>query len=192
MGGERQMGNVSRRTFLKLVAAGTAATVWQGNAAVPAMASATPYRLQDAKLSPSICIYCGVGCGLLVYAKDGKVINVEGDPDNPNNEGGLCGKGASAYEVYASPKRLQKVLYRAPGSEKWEEKEWSWAIPEIAKRIKKTRDANFTIKEGEVFANRANALGHLGGASHDTDECYLLAKFARSLGIVNIEHQARI
>lgn len=186
------LGTVSRRTFLKIVAAGTAATVWQGNAAVPTMAATTPYRLKDAKVSPSICIYCGVGCGLLVYAKDGKVINIEGDPDNPNNEGGLCGKGASAYEVYVSPKRLKKVMYRAPGSDKWEEKSWDWAIPEIAKRIKKTRDAYFTTKEGDVTVNRADAIGQLGGASHDTDECYVLSKFARSLGIVNLEHQARI
>lgn len=187
------MGTVSRRTFLKIVAAGATATVWQGNAAVPAMAAgSTPYRLKDTKVNSSVCIYCGVGCGLLMYAKDGKCINVEGDPDNPNNEGSLCGKGASAYEVYVSPKRLKKVLYRAPGSDKWEEKEWSWAIPEIAKRIKKTRDANFTVKEGDVIVNRADTLGQLGGASHDTDECYLLAKFARSLGIVNLEHQARI
>lgn len=186
------MGSVSRRTFLKLVAAGTAAAVWQGNQAVPAVAAPKAYRLKDTKVSPSVCIYCGVGCGLLVYAKGGKVINIEGDPDNPNNEGSLCGKGASAYEVYTSPKRLKKVLYRAPGADRWEEKEWSWAIPEIAKRIKQTRDASFVLKEGDVAINRAEALGQLGGASHDTDECYLLSKFARSLGIVNLEHQARI
>lgn len=185
------MATLGRRSFLKLMAAGTAA-VWQGNLAVPAIASPTPYRLKDTKVSPSVCIYCGVGCGLLIYAKDGKVITVEGDPDNPNNEGGLCAKGASAYEVYVSPRRLKKVLYRAPGSDKWEEKEWSWAIPEIAKRIKKTRDESFQIKENGVLVNRTEALGQFGGASHDTDECYLLAKFARSLGIVSLEHQARI
>lgn len=186
------MGTVSRRTFLKIVAAGTAATVWQGNAAVPAMAATTPYRLKDAKVSPSICVYCGVGCGMLVYAKDGKVINIEGDPDNPNNEGSLCSKGAAAYELYASPKRLTKVMYRAPGSDKWEEKTWSWAIPELAKRIKKTRDASFKAKDGDVTVNRAEGLAQLGGAAHDTDECYMLSKMARGLGIVNLEHQARI
>lgn len=187
------MGNVSRRNFLKLMAAGaTAATVWQGNTAVPAIAAPKAYRLKDTKVSPSVCIFCGVGCGLLVYARDGKVVNVEGDPDNPNNEGGLCGKGSSAYEVYASPRRLKKVLYRAPGSDRWEEKDWRWAIPEIAKRIKKTRDAGFKVKDGEITVNRAEALAQLGGASHDTDECYLLSKFARSLGIVSLEHQARI
>lgn len=174
------------------MAAGTTAAVWQGNAAVPAIAAPKTYRLQDTKVSPSVCIYCGVGCGLLVYAKDGKVVSVEGDPDNPNNEGGLCGKGASAYEVYASPNRLTKVLYRAANSDKWEEKEWSWAIPEIAKRIKKTRDASFKFKEGDVTVNRTEALVQFGGASHDTDENYLLSKFARSLGIVGLEHQARI
>lgn len=186
------MGSVSRRTFLKLVAAGTTAAVWHGNAAVPAIAAPKTYRLKDTKVSPSVCIYCGVGCGLLVYAKDDKVVSIEGDPDNPNNQGGLCGKGASAYEVYASPRRLKKVLYRAANSDKWEEKEWSWAIPEIAKRIKKTRDASFKIKEGDVTVNRTEALVQLGGASHDTDENYLLSKFARSLGIVGLEHQARI
>ncbi|EAX48182.1 Formate dehydrogenase [Thermosinus carboxydivorans Nor1] len=186
------MATIGRRTFLKLLAAGAAATVWQGNPAVPAIAAPAPYRLKDTKVSPSVCIFCGVGCGLLVYARDGKVVNVEGDPDNPNNEGGLCAKGASAYEVYISPRRLKKVLYRAPGSDKWEEKEWSWAIPEIARRIKKTRDESFKTREGSVTVNRAEALGQLGGASHDTDECYLLSKFARALGIVSLEHQARI
>ncbi len=186
------MGTLSRRNFLKLMAVSTTAGVWQGNAAVPAMAAPRAYRLKDTKVSSSVCIYCGVGCGLLVYAKDGKVVNVEGDPDNPNNEGGLCAKGASAYEVYASPRRLQKVLYRAPYSDKWEEKDWGWTIKELAKRIRKTRDEGFVRKVGDVAVNRTEALGQLGGASHDTDECYLLAKFARSLGIVNIEHQARI
>ena len=110
---------------------------------------------------------------MLVYAKDGKVINIEGDPDNPNNEGSLCSKGAAAYELYASPKRLTKVMYRAPGSEK-------------------TRDASFKAKDGEVTVNRAEGLAQLGGAAHDTDECYMLSKMARGLGIVNLEHQARI
>jgi len=186
------MGTVSRRNFLKMMAAGASATVWQGNAAVPALAAPRTYRLKDTKVSSSVCIYCGVGCGLLVYAKDGKVVSIEGNPDNPNNEGGLCAKGASAYDVYASPRRLQKVLYRAPFSDKWEEKDWGWTIKELAKRIKKTRDGSFTAKVGETIVNRAETLGQLGGASHDTDECYLLAKFARSLGIVNLEHQARI
>jgi len=187
------LSTISRRSFLKLIAAaGTTAAVWQGNLAVPAMAAPNRYRLKDTKVSPSICIYCGVGCGLLVYAKDNKVVSVEGDPDNPNNEGGLCAKGASAYEVYASPHRLQKVLYRAPGADKWEEKEWAWAIPQIAQRIKKLRDESFIRKEGAVTVNRTELLAQLGGASHDTDECYLLSKFARSLGIVKLEHQARI
>ena len=189
------MGTISRRNFLKLMTA-TAATataaVWQGNAAVPALAAPQEYRLKNTKVSPSVCIYCGVGCGLLVYARDGKVVNIEGDPDNPNNQGGLCAKGSSAYSVYANPRRLTKVLYRAPYAEKWEEKDWDWAIKEIARRIKKTRDESFIRKAGEVYVNRTEALGQLGGASHDTDECYLLSKFARSLGIVNIEHQARI
>jgi formate dehydrogenase major subunit len=191
--GDNTLGNISRRSFLKLMAAtGATATVWQGNLAVPAIAAPTSYRLKDTKVSPSICIFCGVGCGLLVYAKDDKVINIEGDPDNPNNQGGLCAKGATAYEVYVSPHRLKKPRYRASGSDTWEEKEWSWVIPEIAKRIKKLRDETFQVTEGNVTVNRTEAIGQFGGASHDTDEAYLLSKFARSLGIVNLEHQARI
>jgi formate dehydrogenase major subunit len=187
------MNKISRKNFIKLLATGaTAASVWQGNLAVPAFAAPKTYRLIDAKVVPSTCLYCGVGCGMLVYAKDGKVVNVEGDPDNPNSEGTLCPKGASAHSVYTSPRRLTKVLYRAPNSEQWEEKEWDWAITEIAKRIKKTRDTSFKIKEGDVTVNRTEELGHLGGASHDTDECYLLNKLGRALGVVNMEHQARI
>ncbi|SEJ30255.1 formate dehydrogenase major subunit [Propionispira arboris] len=183
---------LTRRSFLKLMATGTAAALWQGNKAVPAMASPQSYRLKDTKVAPSLCIYCGVGCGLLAYSKDGKIVNVEGDPDNPNNEGGLCPKGASLAELYSSPRRLKKILYRAPYSDTWEEKEWSWAIPEIAKRIKATRDKSFTKTHNGVTVNRTEKLAQLGGASHDTDENYLLMKFAKSLGIVNLEHQARI
>ncbi|AEE14766.1 molybdopterin oxidoreductase Fe4S4 region [Thermodesulfobium narugense DSM 14796] len=186
------MGKLRRRDFLKLTFAGATAMVMDGNIAVPAQASVKPFKLKDTKVSPSVCIYCGVGCGLLVYAKDGKVVNIEGDPDNPNNEGGLCAKGATSFYVYSNPLRLKKPMYRAPGSDKWEEKSWDWTINEVAKRILKTRNETFVKEVGGVPVNRTEGLVQLGGASHDTDECYLLSKFARSLGIVYLEHQARI
>lgn len=187
------MPKVTRRTFLKAMAAGAvAAGCWEGNSAVPTIVAETKYRLNDTKVTSSICIYCGVGCGLFFYAKDGVVVNSEGDPDNPNNEGGLCSKGAAMIEVFTSPKRLKKVMYRAPYANDWQEVEWSWAIPEIAKRIKKTRDESFIRTENGVTVNRTERIAQLGGASHDTDENYLLNKFARMLGIVNLEHQARI
>ncbi|MGC8482969.1 MAG: formate dehydrogenase-N subunit alpha [Thermodesulfobium sp.] len=187
------MGKFNRRDFLKLSFASAAMMVFDGNVAVPKVAYAsTPFKLKDTKVTNSVCIYCGVGCGLLVYSKGSKVVNVEGDPDNPNSEGGLCAKGSTCFSVYDSPLRLKKPMYRAPGSDKWEEKSWDWTISELVKRIKKTRDSSFVKTSNGVAVNRTEGLAMLGGAAHGTDECYLFAKVARALGIVYLEHQARI
>jgi formate dehydrogenase major subunit len=153
-------------------------------------------KMKAAKLSTSICPYCAVGCGLLCATdtKEGRIINIEGDPDHPINEGALCAKGASVFLTTASnPNRLKKVLYRAPGSDKWEEKSWDWALAEIAKKVKATRDANFIEKnaKGEVV-NRVEAIAHVGSAALDNEECWPLQAMMRALGLVYIEHQARI
>ncbi len=112
-------------------------------------------KVKSAKQTTSICCYCAVGCGLICSTdtKTGKIINIEGDPEHPINEGSLCAKGAGTYQTTAANEhRLTKVLYRAPKSDKWQEKSWDWAITEIAKRIKKDRDAGFIAKnsKGEV------------------------------------------
>lgn len=153
-------------------------------------------KMKSATQSTTICPYCAVGCGLICSTdtKAKKIINIEGDPDHPINEGALCAKGASLFQTTANnPNRLQKVLYRAPGSDKWQEKSWEWALSEIAKRVKATRDANFIEKnaKGEVV-NRVEAIAHVGSAALDNEELWPLQAMMRALGLVYIEHQARI
>lgn len=153
---------------------------------------------QKGRLTTTICPYCAVGCSAIVTSvkqKNGKwvAVNVEGDPDHPINEGTLCPKGASLYQMCNGENRLKKVLYRAPGGNKFEEKEWGWAAKRIAKLIKETRDATFTEKNGlGQTVNRTTAIASLGSAALDNEECWLYQKFTRSLGLVYIEHQARI
>jgi len=153
-------------------------------------------KVKTAKQSTTICPYCAVGCGLICSTdtKEKKIINIEGDPDHPINEGALCAKGAALFQTTANnPNRLKKVLYRAPGSDKWQEKSWDWALNEIAKRVKATRDANFIEKnaKGDVV-NRVEAIAHVGSAALDNEELWPLQAMMRALGLVYIEHQARI
>jgi formate dehydrogenase major subunit len=153
-------------------------------------------KMKSAKQTTSICPYCSVGCGLVVSTdtKAGKIINIEGDPDHPTNEGSLCAKGASVFQTTAAnPNRLTKVLYRAPYSDKWEEKNWDWAITEIAKRTKATRDATFVAKnaKGQVV-NRTEAIAHIGSSNIDMEEIWGLNAMVRALGIVYLDHQARV
>ena len=124
---------------------------------------------------------------------DGKVVNIEGDPDHPVNRGGACAKGASMRQLSPeNPWRLNKVLYRAPGGTDWEEKSWDWALDTIARRIKDTRDDNFIETDGGNTVNRNEAIANLGGSALDNEECYLLSKLTRALGMVYLEHHARI
>ena len=149
---------------------------------------------QDPGATPTttVCPFCGVGCGQVVSTKNGVVINIEGDPAHPVSEGTLCSKGAAAIQVVNNPRRLQKVLYRAPGGKAWEEKTWAWALERIATRVKETRDKTFkTAVDGRVV-NRTEAIACLGGSALDNEEAYLLAKLMRALGLVYVEHQARL
>ena len=189
---------LSRREFLKLSAAGA------GGAAVFGMAKPKTSLAADIPKSiplhkkigetTTICCYCGCGCGFITASENGSLVNFEGDPDHPINEGHACSKGGAQFQLSAhNPRRLGKVRYRAPGSSKWEEKPWDWAIEEIAKRIKNTRDSNWVTRDKSGFTvNRTEAMASLGGAALDNEECYLLAKLMRALGLVYIEHQARI
>jgi formate dehydrogenase major subunit len=134
----------------------------------------------------------------MVVATDeaGHPINVEGDPDNVINRGVLDPKSIAVRQLSTSPLRLHTVMYRAPGSAEWEEKTWDWAVGEIADRIKKTRDeswvASVKVDGKDVPVNRTEGLAWLGGAANNNEECYLSAKLARTLGVVYLEHQARI
>jgi formate dehydrogenase major subunit len=153
-------------------------------------------KVKSAKPSTTICPYCAVGCGLLCStdSKSGKIINIEGDSDHPINEGALCAKGAALFQTTANnASRLKKVLYRAPGSDKWQEKSWEWALSEIAKRVKTARDKNFIEKNAKgQTVNRVEAIAHVGSAALDNEELWPLQAMMRALGLVWIEHQARI
>ena len=142
----------------------------------------------------TICPYCSCGCGLLIATgPDGHIINSEGDPDNPVNRGALDPKSVSVRQLSQSPLRLRKPLYRAPGSDKFEEKDWEWTIAEVAKRIKTTRDATFQkTNDKGVTVNRTMGIAFMGGAANNSEECYLASKLSRALGLVYLEHQARV
>ena len=149
----------------------------------------------------TICPYDASGCGFICYVDSaGNLTNLEGDPDHPVNRGGACSKGASIAQLHngeeigtINSRRLQSVLYRAPGGSEWEEKSWDWAIDRIARKIKDTRDDNWTETNANGrLVNRTEGIASLGGAAHDNEECYLLVKMLRALGLVYIEHQARI
>ena len=184
---------LTRRGFLKLsgVGAGTAALMALGFE-VSAVASPEELRIREAVETTTVCPYCSVGCSAIVSVVDGKVVALEGLSDSPINRGSLCSKGQSIFQVANNDRRLTKVRYRAPGATDWQEKTWSEAIESIARLIKDTRDANFTKEKDGVTVNRCTGIAQLGGAALDNEECYLASKFARSLGLVYIEHQARI
>lgn len=209
---------VSRRDFLK-ISGGTLLLSSLKVNLEPAKAYAAELKIKDAKVTTTICPYCSVGCSILVYTKDGKVINTEGDPESPINEGTLCPKGASLTQMVTNPSRALKPLYRAPGATEWKEVEWDWALDQIARKVKDTRDRTFkqTAKvkvkekkkadvpdeagifkevevdvEKEFTVNRCEGIAHVGSAALDNEECYLLTRLMRSWGLTYIEHQARI
>ena len=204
---------LTRRGFLKLsaTAALTGAFSGLGHAAKPKAAKGAPaapavdriaqLKPEWSKQTTTVCCYCAVGCGLIVNtALSGsmRALNVEGDPDHPINEGALCAKGASIWQLaegnpgQKNP-RLTQVMYRKPYGTKWEEKSWDWALERMAQNIKATRDASFKEKnaKGQVV-NRCEGLASVGSAAMDNEECWAYQAFLRSLGLTYIEHQARI
>lgn len=150
-------------------------------------------RIQGAKVSVSVCPYCAVGCSQLVYSKNNRIIDIEGNYQSPINGGTLCPKGAATFGLLHSPWRETTVKYRAPYSDHWEEKPLDWAMERIARRVKQTRDQTWEETEDDVPVNRTLGIGHLGGATLDNEENYLIKKlFTAGLGIVAVENQARI
>jgi formate dehydrogenase major subunit len=151
-------------------------------------------RIRDAKVVHSVCPYCAVGCSLNVYVKEGKVIDIEGDPTSPVNHGTLCPKGSATFQYTVNSSRLTQVLYRAPYSDHWEVKSLDWAMEQIAQRVKKARDETFVerLPDGREV-NHTLGIASLGGATLDVEENYLMKKLLNGgLGIVSIENQARI
>lgn len=187
---------VTRRDFLKISGATTTGVVLSNLGLFDLGASkayAQTLKIKYGKETTTICPYCGVGCGQIVTASKGKIINIEGDPDHPINEGALCSKGSALYQVANNERRATKVLYRAPNSAKWETKTWDWAVTEITKRVKTTRDASFKLTGAAgLTIKRTEAIAALGGAAHNNEECYLWSKLMRALGVVYLEHHARL
>ncbi len=188
---------LSRRGFLKLSGAAAGGMMLPAGLSRAALAASFPLHKPIGE-TPTICCFCGVGCGAIVAAQNGRVVNLEGDPDHPINQGSLCSKGLSLAQLNTvdgevNSNRLQKVKYRAPGSSVWEEKDWDWAVERIARLVKDTRDQYFIETDGQDrTVNRLEGIACLGGAALDNEECSILVKAMRSLGLVYIEHQARI
>lgn len=151
-------------------------------------------RLRGATRTRSVCPYCAVGCGLDVYTKGGRLIDIEGNPDSPINEGTLCPKGANSFQLAVNPHRQTHVLYRKPYSDRWERVPLDWALNRVAERVKEARDAGFRHKSKDgLLLNHVTTVGTLGGATLDNEENYLIKKlFSAGLGVVSVENQARI
>jgi len=188
---------VSRRDLLRLTTRGAGGLTLLGLVDVPAARAATEeMKLSEVSEFTTSCNFCSCGCGMIATVRDGKLITMEGDVDHPVNGGSLCVKGISMFATHASPKRLGTPRYRAPGSDHWEEISWQAAAEKIARKIKKTRDENWIATEKlngvDVPVNRTEAIAFLGGAQNTNEECYLFQKAARLLGLVFVEHQARL
>jgi formate dehydrogenase major subunit len=189
---------VSRRDFLRLsVAAGTGTAlsglVGSGVNLGPSIARAQELRIKGAKTTPSVCPYCSVGCATLIHTVNGQIVNIEGDPRSPVNEGTLCPKGAAIYQLHVNPNRPTQVLHRAPGATDWEVWDLERAMDRVAELVKKTRDETFIERfpDGKTV-NMTPAIFSLGGATLDNEWNHIQQKLMRGLGVVAIENQARI
>jgi formate dehydrogenase major subunit len=192
---------VNRREFIQIsgaAAAGLALSSCAGKGGIfaPARDRAKALQIQDAKETTTICPYCAVGCGAIVHtSKSGekRTINIEGDPDHVINHGTLCSKGAALRQLVESSQRVTTPLYRAPYAKEWKKVSWDWALTEIAKRVKTTRDATFETKNSKgQIVNRTTGIASVGSAALDNEECWILQALMRAAGLVYIEHQARI
>jgi formate dehydrogenase major subunit len=192
--------NVNRREFLKLSgvsAAGAAVLLFAEEKDVLAK-DLKNSRIAKAKEVPSVCPHCSVGCGMIAYVKEGQLLQLEGNPDSPISEGSLCPKGAAsmqfAYDAVGKPNPLRelKAKHRKPNSNTWEEISLDKALDMIAQKVKETRDKTFIETANGVTVNRTEGLAHLGSACVDNEEAYLITKLMRSLGVVYLEHHARI
>jgi formate dehydrogenase major subunit len=186
---------LSRRDFLRVSAPGTAlgGLIGVGAGLAPTLARAQTLRIRSAKTTPSVCPYCSVGCATLVHTVDGAIVNIEGDPRSPLNEGTLCPKGAATYQLHVNPNRPTKVLHRSPGATDWEEWPLERAMERVAKLVKKTRDETFMerLPDGKLV-NATTSIFSLGGATLDIEWNHIHQKLMRGLGVVAIENQARI
>ncbi len=181
---------LARWPLLEQIHRGTDGT---GLEAKSAKTRALAARLRGAEVARSVCPYCAVGCGQLVYHKNGKLISIEGDPESPLSRGRLCPKGAASYELLTHAARLTKVRHRRPGARVWEDLELETAMDMVAEHVWESRERTFVEeRDGRVVMHTA-AIGHLGGATLDDEENYLIKKlFTAGLGMVCLSNQARI
>ena len=194
------MVTLTRRDFLKWtgVGVGTLVVSELGFDLAPAQAVQQTLRIQGATQSHSVCPYCAVGCSLIAYtrkAPDGSVqlLQIEGDPDSPVNEGRLCPKGATSMQLATSARRVEHPFYRAPGATAWQAVSWDFVLDKIAQNIKATRDRTFVTTDAlGRLVNRCEGLAFAGGAAFSSEEGYLATKVMRGIGTVYIEQQARV
>ena len=178
----------SRRQFLKLsVTTITVLSTGLNFDAEKARAEGYELKLKGTTEYPNICHFCSGGCGVIAYVRDGALVNLEGDPDHPTNKGSLCPKGAALGQMRGTARRITQPRYRAPGAKEWQPISWEQAVDKIAKKTKDVRDTTW-IEDG----HRTDAIGILGSAELDNEECYLLTKFIRTIGSNYSEHQARV
>ena len=148
---------------------------------------------QDAEFTRSICPYCGVGCGQMVFHKNGELISIEGDPGSPISRGRLCPKGADTFELHTHPNRLMSVKYRRPYGTEWEEIPLEQAMDMVADRLWESRNRTFIDEQDGQKVMHTKGVAHLGGATLDNEENYLIKKlFTGGLGMVCVSNQARI
>jgi formate dehydrogenase major subunit len=193
----------SRRDFLRASAGGGFALgSLLGLDLRAAQAEVRRLKIAGAREVPSVCPYCAVGCGQIVSVRQGqdgvdRIVNIEGNPESPINQGTLCAKGAATFQLAVNERRITRVLYRAPGAADWEPKPLDWAMDRIARRVKETRDQTFRERwkdptGKEKLVNHTLGIAWLGGATMDNEWNYLQCKLMRALGVVQLENQARI
>ena len=150
-------------------------------------------RTEGAEVKRSVCPYCAVGCGQKLYVEDGELVDIEGDEESPISRGKLCPKGAATFQLVTGSHRTTRVLYRRPGGTDWEEVELDWAMGRVAELVKETRDRTWEDADDEGRPlRRTLGFAHLGGATLDNEENYLIKKLFTALGAIQIENQARI
>jgi len=189
---QRTPNGARRWPILRQVAERDAAGL--GATAASARTAALRPRTESAdRVARSVCPYCAVGCGQLVYVKDGRIIDIEGDPDSPISGGCLCPKGAATFQLVTGAHRTREVLYRRPGGTEWETLPLERAMAMVAARVRDAREATWQARSPEGKpVNRTLGIAHMGGATLDNEENYLLKKLYTALGVVQVENQARI
>ena len=194
------MAAITRRNFLKVGAAAAGAAGVSGLGFDLAQAATVKQKLKisGAKELHSLCPYCAVGCSLVAYTRqnaDGttQLLQIEGDPNSPINEGRLCPKGATSMQLATSSRRIESPMYRAPGSDHWEKKDWNFVLDRIAQNVKGARDRTFVAQDANGnTVNRTEGIAFAGGAAFSSEEGYFTTKVMRTLGLVYLEQQARV